>query len=91
MWATVKAHNPPMRLMRTNPVAADTQNKLPRRPANNNVDCPNIKNIMHIPPPRIHVRTKGRATVQTTTRATAASPNARRRHGPYIAPTAAPA
>lgn len=41
-------------------------------------------------PPRTNIRTKGRATVQTTTQATAASPNARRRHGPYIAPTAAP-
>lgn len=49
MWATVKAHNPPVRLMRTNLVAADTQNKLHRRPANNNVDCSNIKNSMHTP------------------------------------------
>ena len=51
MWATVKAHNPPVRLMRTNLVAADTQNKLHRRPANNNVDCSNIKNIMPTPRP----------------------------------------
>lgn len=36
MWATVKAHNPPVRLMRTNLVAADTQNKLHRRPTNYN-------------------------------------------------------
>ena len=56
MWATVKAHNPPVRLMRTNLVAADTQNKLHRRPANNNVDCSNIKNITHQgTPPRDHV------------------------------------
>ena len=98
--------------------AADTQNKLHRRPANNNVDCSNIKNSMHTPhrggeakamkqpcattppprerqqkphPPRTNMRTKGRATVQTTTQTTAASPDARRRHGPHIAPTAAPA
>ena len=36
MRATVKAHNPPVRLMRTNLVAADTQNKLHRRPMNYN-------------------------------------------------------
>ena len=42
-------------------------------------------------PPRNNMHTKGRTTVQTTTRATAASPDARRRHGPNIAPTAAPA
>ena len=42
-------------------------------------------------PPRTNMHTKGRAPVQTTTRTTAASPDARRRHGPYIAPTAAPA
>ena len=33
-------------------------------------------------PPHTNMRTKGRASVQPTTRATAASPNARRRHGP---------
>ena len=41
-------------------------------------------------PSRANMRTKGRAPVQTTTRTTAASPDTRRRHGPYIAPTAAP-
>ena len=45
----------------------------------------NIKNIMPTPPPRNNMHTKGRATVQTTTRTTAASPDTRRRHRPNIA------
>ena len=61
-------------------MAADMQNKLHRHPMNGNKSRTR-------PAP---MRTKGRATVQTTTRATAASPDTRRRYGPYIAPTAAP-
>ena len=75
--------------------AADTQNKLHRRPTNYNADSTGntamAKTTAPRHPPRTNMRTKGRATVQTTTRATAASPDARRRHVPYIAPTAAPA
>ena len=99
------SHNPKIvRICHT--MAADMQNKLHRRPMNGNksrtrpapICAPrgedmNYNYIHHInryaPIGYAIVRTN--ELQQPTTRATAASPDTRRRHGPYIAPTAAPA